>query len=170
MGPRLSIRQEEVSKKLIELLNQALADEWLSYYCFWIGAKVMVGQMRDEIAKELEEMATEELKHAGVLADKIIGLGGTPVLTPKDWHKIANCTYEAPKDFSVKSILFQNIKSKQRAVDAYKTLISFTKGKTSFNHEILSDILEEEIEQKDYLINMVEHLEEKTSNGVKKEI
>ncbi|MBU0533834.1 MAG: ferritin [Candidatus Omnitrophica bacterium] len=152
-----------MERKLIELLNQALADEWLSYYCFWIGAKVMVGHMRDEIAKELEEMATEELKHAGILADKIIELGGTPVLTPKDWHKIANCSYEVPKDFSVKSILFQNIKSKQSAVDAYKELISFSKGKTSCNHESLANILEEEIEQKDYLINMVEHIAKKNS-------
>ena len=123
-----------MKRKLIELLNQVLADEWLSYYCFWVGAKVMVGHMRDEIAKELEEMATEELKHAGILADKIIELGGTPVLTPKDWHKIANCSYEFPKDFSVKSILFQNIKSKQSSVDAYKELISFTKGKAFCNH------------------------------------
>ncbi len=152
-----------MEKKLIELLNQSLADEWLSYYCFWVGAKVMVGHMRDEIAKELEEMATEELKHAGILVDKIIGLGGTPVLAPKDWHKIANYSYESPKDFSVKSILFQNIKSKQSSVDAYKKLISFTKNRTSFENAILSDILEEEIEQKDYLINMVEHLEKKNS-------
>ncbi len=156
-----------MEKKLIELLNQTLADEWLSYYCFWIGAKVMVGPMRDEIAKELDEMATEELKHAGILVDKIIGLGGTPVLAPKDWHKTANCGYEKPKDFSVKAILFQNIKREQCAVDAYKKLISFAKSKTSFEHEIIANILEEEIEQKDYLINMVEHLEEKTSEGKK---
>jgi len=156
-----------MEKKLIELLNQSLADEWLSYYCFWIGAKVMVGPMRDEIAKELEEMATEELRHAGILVEKVIELGGIPVLAPKDWHKISNCGYEAPADFSVKAILFQNIKNEQRAVDAYKKLISFAKGKTSFEHEIIANILEEEIEQKDYLINMVEHLEEKTSEGKK---
>ncbi|MDD5454962.1 MAG: ferritin-like domain-containing protein [Candidatus Ratteibacteria bacterium] len=151
-----------MKRKLIELFNQALADEWLSYYCFWIGAKVMVGPMRDEIAKEMDEMATEKLKHAGILVDKIMELGGTPVLAPKDWHKTSNCIYEVPRDFSVKAILFQNIKREQCAVDAYKKLISFTKNKTSFESEILSDILEEEIEQKDHLINMVEHLEEKT--------
>jgi len=26
--------------KLIELLNKALADEWLAYYQYWVGAKV----------------------------------------------------------------------------------------------------------------------------------
>ncbi len=161
-----------MERRFIELLNQAFADEWLSYYCFWIGAKVMVGPMRDEIAKEIAEMATEELRHAGILVDKIIELGGTPILAPKDWHKIANCGYEEPADFSVKAILFQGIKRKQSAVDAYKKLVSFMKSKTSFEHETIANILEEEIEQKDYLINIVEHLEAKETGNkdVKKEI
>jgi bacterioferritin len=152
-----------MEKKLVELLNQILADEWLSYYCFWVGAKIMVGPMRDEIAKELEEMAAEELKHAGILVERIIELGGTPVLAPKDWHKISNCAYETPKDFSVRAILFQNIKREQCAVDAYKKFLSFAKGRTSLEHEVIANILEEEIEQKDHLISIVEHFEEKTA-------
>ena len=43
-----------MEKKLIALLNKSLADEWLSYYCFWISARIMVGPMRDEIAKEMD--------------------------------------------------------------------------------------------------------------------
>ncbi len=73
---------------------------------------------------------------------------------------MTNCSYEAPKDFSVKAILFQNIKSEQCAIDVYKKLVSFTKGKDPISNEILVNILDEEIEQKDDLINMVEHLED----------
>ena len=37
--------------KLIEMLNKALADEWLAYYQYWVGAKVVKGPMREgEIA------------------------------------------------------------------------------------------------------------------------
>ena len=150
-------------KKLLELLNKALADEWLSYYRYWIGAKVIVGEMRESTAAELEEMATAELKHAGVLVDRIIQLGGTPILKPADWYKMTDCGYKAPKDFSVKAILFQNLKSEQCAIDVYKKLVSFTKGKDSVNYKILVNILEEEIEQKDDLINILEHLEAKNS-------
>ncbi|NLA21799.1 MAG: ferritin, partial [Candidatus Marinimicrobia bacterium] len=30
---------------LIDLLNRAYADEWLAYYQYWVGAKVVKGPM-----------------------------------------------------------------------------------------------------------------------------
>ena len=39
--------------KLLEMLNGALAEEWLAYYQYWIGARVMEGPMRSEIEAEL---------------------------------------------------------------------------------------------------------------------
>ncbi len=39
--------------QLIELLNKALADEWLAYYQYWIGAKVAKGPMRGAVVAEL---------------------------------------------------------------------------------------------------------------------
>ena len=32
-------------EELLNLLNKALADEWLAYYQYWIGAKVVKGPM-----------------------------------------------------------------------------------------------------------------------------
>jgi len=29
--------------KVLELLNKAFADEWLAYYQYWLGSKVMPG-------------------------------------------------------------------------------------------------------------------------------
>jgi len=48
--------------KLIELLNKALADEWLAYYQYWIGAKVAKGPMRGQVVFELEEHAGDILQ------------------------------------------------------------------------------------------------------------
>ena len=76
-------------KKLIEILNQALSEEWLAYYQYWIGARVMSGPMHGEIEKELYKHANEELNHAEMLANRIIELDGTPVLSPKDWPHLA---------------------------------------------------------------------------------
>jgi ferritin-like protein len=58
--------------KLIEMLNKALADEWLAYYQYWVGAKVAKGPMRGTVATELLEHATEELGHAELLSDSIV--------------------------------------------------------------------------------------------------
>ena len=35
--------------KLLEMLNAALSEEWLAYYQYWIGARLMEGPMRSEI-------------------------------------------------------------------------------------------------------------------------
>jgi len=96
--------------KLINLLNKALADEWLAYYQYWIGAKVVKGPMKDAVISELNLHATEELGHAQLLATRIIQLGGTPLLTPNDWFKMTNCGYDAPTDPYVEKVLEQNIK------------------------------------------------------------
>ena len=58
--------------ELIMMLNKALADEWLAYYQYWIGAKVAVGVPKEAVVAELIQHAADELRHAGMLADRII--------------------------------------------------------------------------------------------------
>ena len=60
--------------ELIKLLNKALADEWLAYYQYWIGAKVVKGPMKDAVIAELDLHATEELSHAELLTTSIFSL------------------------------------------------------------------------------------------------
>ena len=71
--------------ELLCILNRAFADEWLAYYQYWTGAKLVKGPMKDAVASELLLHAAEELAHADMLATRIIQLGGTPLLTPEDW-------------------------------------------------------------------------------------
>ena len=56
-------------EKLIEMLNAALCEEWLAYYQYWVGARIMEGPMRIPIEAELLEHANEELKHAEMLIE-----------------------------------------------------------------------------------------------------
>ena len=100
-------------KELLELLNRAYCDEWLAYYQYWLGAKVVKGPMKDAVIVELEQHATEELNHALMLTNRIIQLGGTPITTPQAWYKWTNCGYDAPDDPYVQTILEQNIKGEQ---------------------------------------------------------
>jgi len=73
------------------MLNAALAEEWLAYYQYWVGAKVMEGPMRSEIEPELVLHAQQELSHAELVSNRIIQLGGTPVLSPFEWKNLACC-------------------------------------------------------------------------------
>jgi bacterioferritin len=136
---------------LVEELNKAFADEWLAYYQYWVGAKVAEGPSRGAVAAELEEHASEELEHAGMLVERILQLGGTPILKPEDWYKMTNCGYEAPEDGHVEVLLKQNIKGEQCAIEAYQRLMELTKDKDPITYNLALEIMTDEVEHEEDL-------------------
>jgi bacterioferritin len=136
---------------LVEELNKAFADEWLAYYQYWVGAKVTEGPARGAVAAELEEHATEELEHAGMLSERILQLGGTPLLTPEDWYKATSCGYEAPEDGYVEVLLEQNIKGEQCAIEAYQRLMDLTKDADPITYNLALEIMTDEVEHEEDL-------------------
>ena len=142
--------------KLLNLLNKALADEWLAYYQYWIGAKVVKGPMKDAVIAELELHATEELSHALLLVDRIVQLGGTPVLTTDEWTKITNCGYEKPDDPFVSVILDQNIKGEQCAIRVYSELLDLTRVGDPITYDVILQILKDEVEHEEELVALKE--------------
>ncbi|ABY92207.1 MAG: Ferritin, Dps family protein [Caldanaerobacter subterraneus] len=145
--------------KIIEFLNKALADEWLAYYQYWIGAKVVRGPMSGAVAAELSEHAGEELSHAEKLAERIIQLGGTPILKPEDWYKLTNCGYDTPDNPEVKVILEQNIKGEQCAIEVYNKMLSELKDVDPVTYHLILEILEDEIEHEEDLENLKEDMD-----------
>ncbi len=146
-------------KELLKFLNKALADEWLAYYQYWIGAKVAVGPMRDAVVAELEQHANEELGHAVMLVERIIQLGGTPLLNPSDWTTKTNCGYEAPSDPYVEAVLKQNIKGEQCAIEVYKNLAEMTRGKDPITQHLAYKIMQDEVEHEEDLEAIMDDLE-----------
>jgi bacterioferritin len=144
--------------KLLKLLNKAYADEWLAYYQYWIGAKVIKGPLRGAVAGELAVHAGEELKHAGMLAERIIQLGGTPLLAPTDWFKESTCGYAAPADSAVKAILEQNLKGERCAIAVYQKLLEAIKSKDHITAKLFLEILEDEVEHEEDLENFLEDI------------
>ena len=154
-------------KKLIATLNQAYASEWLAYYQYWLGAKIIKGPMKDAVAAELTLHSTEELAHATLLVGRIIQLGGTPVLNPIDWEKHSPCAYEAPADPYVAALLKQNISGEQCAITAYKALMDMTKDKDMVTYNLALTILEQEVEHEEDLQSLLEDLELMVERGSK---
>jgi bacterioferritin len=144
---------------LIEKLNNALADEWLAYYQYWIGAKVAAGPMRGAVTFELEEHATEELGHALLLVERILQLGGTPLLSPRDWFDVTSCGYETPEDPYVEVLLEQNIKGEQCAIEVYQELVTLTREGDPVTYEIVLQILADEITHEEDLQALAEDIQ-----------
>lgn len=138
-------------EEVIRLLNKAYADEWLAYYQYYIESKVIKGIMKDAAIAELDQHAADELRHADMVAGRILQLGGTPLLNPKEWFTQTNCGYEAPTDFDVVAILEDAIKGEQCAIDTYASLADLTKDKDIVTYDIVSQILADEVEHEEDL-------------------
>lgn len=137
--------------KLLTMLNAALAEEWLAYYQYWIGARLMEGPMRSEVEPELLLHANQELNHAVLVVNRIIQLGETPVINPSEWTKLARCPYDEPSDPYIETILEQNLKGERCAIQRYQEIADFTNGKDHSTHQIAVQILNEEIEHENDL-------------------
>jgi bacterioferritin len=131
---------------LIQMLNEALAEEWLAYYQYWIGARMMEGPMRSEVEPELLLHATQELGHAELVVNRIIQLGGTPILNPDKWKGFAKCSYDEPTDPYIEVILEQNLKGERCAIQRYEEIANFTYGKDHVTYQMVTTILNDELE------------------------
>lgn len=154
-------------EKLLKMLNKAFASEWLAYYQYWLGAKVIKGPMKDAVAAELTLHATEELTHATLLATRIIQLGGTPVLSPQGWVKETPCKYDAPEDPYVAVLLDQNIAGEQCAISTYKAMMDATKDKDMVTYNMALTILQQEVEHEEDLQALREDLDLMVKRGDK---
>lgn len=145
---------------LLKVLNEAYAEEWLAYYQYWVAAKIAYGQERSAIVEEFEEHAEEELKHADWLAERIIQLGGVPVLEPMSWNKLAHCKYITPHDFNVTALLHDNLDAERCAIGRYEGICDLTHGRDYETYRISEKILKEEIEHEQELEDFLADIEQ----------
>ncbi len=156
MGTRgIEIVNMDVNR-VLELLNKAFADEWLAYYQYWVGAKVVAGPMKNAVTTELLEHAADELRHAEMLTTRIIQLGGTPLLSPLDWTSWCNCSYAAPVDPFVEKVLEQSISGEQCAISVYNSLIQEVGLDDPVTYNLAVQILQDEVEHEEDLQSLLE--------------
>ena len=91
-------------KKLLEGLNEDLANEYTAIISYMLYSKMVHGHARLELGPFFESEIADELTHAQFLAQKIVALGGTPtaepapVKLPKDNKGMLQAALQAEKD------------------------------------------------------------------------
>lgn len=144
---------------VLQMLNKAYADEWLAHYQYYIGAKISKGPMKDAVNTELLQHAADELRHADMVAMRIIQLGGTPLTHPKQWLEQSNCGYDEPVDPYVGVLLDQNIHGEQCAISVYKSILDATQTGDPVTYNMVLQILQDEVEHEEDLQALKEDLE-----------
>ena len=156
----ISILKDIEAQTVIDVLNRAYCDEWLAYYQYFVESKVVKGIMKDAAITELDQHAADELRHANMIADRILQLGGTPILHPQEWIKHGHCGYEAPEDPNVVSVLEQAIKGEQCAIGVYSRIIDLTRDKDIVTYDLVSQILADEVEHEEDLQALYDDIRE----------
>lgn len=143
----------------IQMLNKAYADEYLAWFQYTAPIGSCVGKERVNIEAEFKKHAEEELKHAEMLKERIIQLGGIPLQSPEEWYAHTNCGYIKPTDYNTKVLVTQNLESERKAEDVYLAIMKACKEAGDMvTYKIARNILvdEEEHEQdlEDFLNDM----------------
>ncbi len=128
--------------EVIEEMNKALADEWLAYLQYLSAARILKAPV---VAKEFEDVAKEEFEHAEELTDRIIQLGGTPLVDPKQFLEKTNCGYEAPEE-DTKKVLKDALKGESCAIKVYDKIAKMTEDRDPITYQLVLHIMEEEEE------------------------
>lgn len=122
---------------MVDKLQRSLADEYLAAIQYYNGAMIV----KDKAIKaELQEHASEEMRHADCLEELIKGLKGEPIKF-KQARQWTACGYIRPTGGN-KQIIEQNIRAERCAVEEYRQLLS--KIWDSKTEELLNRILLDE--------------------------
>ncbi len=71
------------NKKLIDDLNEDLAGELQAIIQYLQHSFMIMGLKRLPISDLLEDVAKDEMKHAQILAERIVAMGGVPTVKPR---------------------------------------------------------------------------------------
>jgi bacterioferritin len=136
-------------EKIINALNEALAQEHGCYVRYKTHAAVITGPYAEAVANRLKEIAGDESDHAEKLRDRITALGGTPTMETAKEELIAATT--------LKQILAVNLKEEAKAINHYKSILNMLdRTEDILLYEVIEDIIEDEQEHREELNRLQE--------------
>lgn len=145
--------------KVIQLLNEALASEWICVLRYLRHYYMASGLFMDAVKEEFMEHARQEQKHAEWLAERITQLGGAPDLNP------AAFTDRSPTEYieghNLRDMVEANLIAERIVIDAYREAILYVGDYDTTTKRILEKILAEEEDHADDLSDMMEGLDGK---------
>jgi len=147
------------AQALLTELRKAYLHELLVFCSLWTTAIVAEGFHGEELIEHFKQDALEELGHAEKLANRMLELGGNPVVHPQDWEAGAGSPWIAPrKDFSdAEGMVTDQIKAESAAINHYNEMAKMTFGKDPVTYQLVSELLKDEVGHEEFLENLLGH-------------
>jgi len=132
-------------------LNTTYSDEWLAHYQYWLAARWVRGIDADTLRPILEEQSMDELGHAKKAAERILQLGGKPVMHPAQLIEKSGCGYKQPPDdpTDLKKVIQDVLDSEACAIDFYSKMAEKYRSTDLVTHELFEDLLKDEVDDEE---------------------
>ena len=139
-------------------LNKAYADEWLAHYQYWLAAHWVSGINSDAIISRLTTQSADELLHAEKFANRIIELGGEPVMDFDKLLDAGQCGYRAPpkKQNNLKQVIQDVIAAERCAIEFYNKMTEKYRDKDYVTFELFKAVLLDEVSDEDEWESLLE--------------
>ena len=125
--------------KTIEILQSVLATEIVCVLRYKNHYFMAQGIASEGAKTEFAEHAAEEQEHADRLAERIVQLGGEPDLDPDTLTKRSHSEYKTAQSLS--DMLREDLVAERIAVESYREIVEWLRGKDPTSKRMMEDIL-----------------------------
>ena len=140
-----------MSKKVIDLLNQARSRELTAISQYMVQHYELEDQDFGKLASRLKEIAIQEMKHAETLAERILYLKGEPTSKPDTVVK---------KGQKIQEMLSTDIVLETQAIKMYNDAsVTCAAEKDQVSKEVFEELLKDEEAHLDIFENIKAHVE-----------
>ncbi len=146
----------DVDALIIEL-RRAYLMELQTFHSLWTTAIVAEGFHGEELTEHFKADALEELGHAEKLAQRILELGGDPVVDPGDWQAGTGSAWIAPREdrSDADGMVSDQIRAEAAAIHHYNVVAKMTFGKDPVTYNLATDLLADEVRHEEFLENLL---------------
>lgn len=134
-------------QKIIDKLNVMLKQEHACAIRYATHAATITGPASESIRARLNEISADEVEHAAKLRDRIIALGGIPIM------EIA--TEDLKPATTLNDILKINIEEEQIAITTYTEILKNIPHENAILYHTIWDIIRDEQEHLEELQNLL---------------
>src|SRR5690606_35723830 len=123
--------------QFIEKLNRILEQEHSCAIRYYTHAALVKGPYAETVAARLRVIGDDEIRHAEILRERIVALGGEPSMM-----------------ISVEAILKINIDEEKQAIDHYLDLFKSISPNNAILYQAIQDLIRDEQEHLEELENL----------------
>jgi bacterioferritin len=143
-------------KRVIEVCNEALATEIVCVLRYKRHYYTATGIHSEPVASEFLEHAADEQRHADLLAERIVQLGGSPDFDPARLSVRSHTEYDASPDLV--EMIREDLVAERIAIASYTEIAQWIGDGDPTTRRLFEQLLADEEEHADDLKSLLERL------------